>query len=49
MGNKNEVNDYELRKEASEMNLSPEELRKLKNLTKDSKEKRANQFDKKQK
>lgn len=47
MKNKNEVIEYELRKEASELIMSPEELRKLKSLFRNSEELRTNHADKK--
>ncbi|MGE7113235.1 hypothetical protein [Lysinibacillus sp. NPDC047702] len=46
MKSKNEIYNYELRKEASEMKMSSEELGKLKSLMRGSKEKRTNQVDK---
>ncbi|MFJ7953536.1 hypothetical protein ACIQZG_18700 [Lysinibacillus sp. NPDC096418] len=49
MKSKNEMNNYELRKEASEMKMSSEELSKLKSLIRGSEEKRTNQVDKNQK
>ena len=49
MKNKNEVNEYELRKEASESMMSPEELRKLKSLFRNNEELRNKHANKKEK
>lgn len=49
MKNKNEVTEYELKKEARESMMSPEELRKLKSLFKNSEELRTKHVDKKEK
>ncbi|WP_432702672.1 hypothetical protein [Lysinibacillus sphaericus] len=46
MKRKNELNEYELRKEASEMKMSSEELSKLKSLIRGSKEERTNRVNK---
>lgn len=49
MESKNELHEYELRKEASEMKMSSEELSKLKSLIRGSKDKVTNQVDKNEK